>query len=79
MMRHTPSITAGISCDALPERVRPTRTRSIFRSVIEALHHSRRLQAERVLIQYRHLIDRTEGRFINELYSNAGEHERADK
>jgi hypothetical protein len=78
MMKHTPSILTGIPCAGLPESVRPSRTRSIFRAIIDALHHSRRLQAERVLIQYHHLIDRTEGRFIRELYS-AGEHEHADK
>jgi len=32
--------------------------KSIFAIILDALHHSRRLQAERTLRQYRHLIDR---------------------
>jgi hypothetical protein len=32
------------------------RRRSIFASVLEALHHARRLQAQGVLRQYKHLI-----------------------
>jgi hypothetical protein len=35
----------------------PTR-RSLFSRLLEALHHSRRLQARRVLAQYRDLIGR---------------------
>ena len=36
---------------------------SLFRRFLQALHHSRRLQAERTLRQYRHLIDRERHRF----------------
>jgi uncharacterized protein YjiS (DUF1127 family) len=36
--------------------------RSIYAIVLDALHHSRRLQAERTLRQYRDLIDQAEHR-----------------
>jgi hypothetical protein len=32
----------------------------IFAAIINALHHSRRLQAERIIRQYRHLLARSE-------------------
>ena len=34
--------------------------KSLFARLLEALHHSRRLQAQRVLVQHRHLIARYE-------------------
>jgi hypothetical protein len=37
-------------------------TKSIFTVIFEALHHSRRLQAERTFRRYRHLIDRTDSK-----------------
>jgi hypothetical protein len=36
----------------------PERRRGFFARFLNALHHSRRMQARRVLGQYRHLIDR---------------------
>jgi hypothetical protein len=32
----------------------------IFAAIIDALHHSRRLQAERIIRQYRHLLANSE-------------------
>jgi len=34
----------------------------IFAAIIDALHHSRRLQAERIIRQYRHLLASSEPR-----------------
>jgi hypothetical protein len=49
--------------------MRPARTasfggklKSILASFLAALHHSRRIQARRVLRQYRHLIDQSDQR-----------------
>jgi hypothetical protein len=47
------------------ERSSPTKTRrpSFFLRCLQALHHSRRLQAECTLRQYSHLIDQGRHRF----------------
>jgi hypothetical protein len=56
-MRHASfSTSIGASTPAI-SRKKPTR-KSLFVSLLEALHHSRRLQAQRVLGQYRDLIAR---------------------
>jgi len=34
--------------------------RKLFAAIIDALHHSRRLQAERIIRQYRHLLASSE-------------------
>jgi hypothetical protein len=65
MVGHAPSIAAKIASQIVfqtPSKVispsrRPTR-KSLFALIVDALHHSRRLQAKRTLRQYRHLIDR---------------------
>jgi hypothetical protein len=54
------------------------RLRNIFAAIIDALHHARRLQAQRVLIQYGHLIDRSERCIVCETTRGAGG-EHADK
>ncbi|HET7889080.1 MAG TPA: hypothetical protein VFL62_22865 [Bradyrhizobium sp.] len=36
---------------------RKTRRRGFLTALVEALHHSRRLEAQRILRRYRHLID----------------------
>ena len=77
-MRHTPSITTGIP-SALSRSVRPRRTHSIVRAIIDALHHSRRLQAESVLFQYRHLIDRSGRCIVCEANNGSGGNKHADK
>jgi acetyl-CoA acetyltransferase len=46
--------------------------KGIFATIFEALHHSRRLQAERTLRQYRHLIDRAERDILRELNKRSG-------
>jgi hypothetical protein len=48
------------------EREQPKQRKSIFRIIVEALHHSRRLQAERTIHQYRHLIHRAESKGLCE-------------
>ena len=50
------STTTDSSISAISRNL-PTR-KSLFARLLEALHHSRRLQAQRVLGQYRHLIAR---------------------
>jgi hypothetical protein len=58
-MRHAsfPAATASLEADL---RGRKTRRKGIFASVLEALHYSRRLQAQRILRQYQHLISQPE-------------------
>lgn len=46
----------------------------ILAALIDALHHSRRLQAERIVRQYRHLIDGTSAHVILGQNPRAGEH-----
>ena len=36
---------------------RPAKRRRFFTAFVEALHHSRRLEAQRILRRYQHLID----------------------
>jgi hypothetical protein len=55
-MRHTSFPSADIVSSAPAISGQTTKTKSQFALVLEALHHSRRLQAQRVLWQYRHLI-----------------------
>jgi hypothetical protein len=58
-MRHAPFIaTKFVAFDA--ERDRPKPRKSIFRIISQALHHSRRLQAERIIRQYHHLLASSE-------------------
>ena len=46
--------------------------KSIFAVIFEALHHSRHLQAERTLRQYRHLIDKAERDILREPNKRSG-------
>jgi hypothetical protein len=50
------SATIDSSTSAISRNL-PTR-KSLYARLLEALHHSRRLQAQRFLAQYRHLIAR---------------------
>ena len=47
--------------------------RGFFAVLLEALHHSRRLQAKRAIRQYRHLIDRTGYRILCGSNARSGE------
>jgi hypothetical protein len=60
-MRHAsfPEATASLEADLYAQKIRQRR-RGIFASVLEALHYSRRLQAQRILRQYQHLISQPE-------------------
>jgi hypothetical protein len=40
-----------------PSFKRTAKRRGIFTAFVEALHHSRRLEAQRILRRYQHLID----------------------
>jgi hypothetical protein len=53
-MRHAQFIAAKLV--AFAERDRPKPRKSIFRIISQALHHSRRLQAESIIRQYHHLL-----------------------
>jgi hypothetical protein len=58
-MRHASfSTSIASSTPAIPRRL--PKANSPFALLLDALHRSRRLQAERILRQYRHLIARYE-------------------
>ena len=40
-----------------PSSKRAAKRRGFFTALVEALHHSRRLEAQRILRRYQHLID----------------------
>ena len=71
-MGDAPSVSAetGFQDSSLDRR--PAR-RGFFAVLLEALHHSRRLQAKRAIRQYRHLIDRTGYRILRESNARSGE------
>jgi hypothetical protein len=56
-MRHAPLIADTEIDHPKPALVLGQTLKRVFTGVIETLHHSRRLQAERFLRQNRHLID----------------------
>jgi hypothetical protein len=59
-MGYAPSIaTKTISAKSSPSsrRSRTNILATVFAAILATLHHSRRLQAQRTLRQYRHLID----------------------
>jgi hypothetical protein len=58
-MKHASFSTSIDSSTSVISSKTPTR-KNLFARLLEALHHSRRLQAQRVLGQYRHLIARYE-------------------
>jgi hypothetical protein len=53
-MKHVPFSAVGSPTSA-PTLFREKRKKGFFALILDALHHSRRLQAERVLRQYGHL------------------------
>ncbi len=57
--------TRFVSFETARERLK--KGKNIFRIIFEALHHSRRLQAERTLHQYRHLIPKGREQILREL------------
>jgi hypothetical protein len=56
-MRHASFSTSIASSTPVISPQTPT-AKSPFALLLDALHRSRRLQAERILVQYRHLIAR---------------------
>jgi len=77
-MRHAPFIATRLVLFEA-EREQPKQGKSIFRIIFEALHHSRRLQAERTLHQYRHLIHKAESNMLCELNKRSGAKDHVDK
>lgn len=76
-MRHAPFIATRFdSFETARER---PKKKSIFRIIFDALHHSRRLQAERTLHQYRHLIHKAESNTLRELNNRSGAKDHVDK
>jgi hypothetical protein len=59
-MRHASFSTSIASSTPAVSQDKPTR-KSLLALLLDALHHSRSLQTQRVLAQYRHLIARYEG------------------
>jgi hypothetical protein len=55
-MTHASYSADGIESARPVISIRPSRRKSIFAFILDALHHSRRIQSRRVLRQYRHLI-----------------------
>jgi hypothetical protein len=55
--RASPVSDALFSENSLVASERSSRKEGLFGRFLQALHHSRRLQAERIFRQYRHLID----------------------
>jgi hypothetical protein len=55
-MKHASFPSAEIDSSALAVSGQTKKTKSLFALILEALHHSRRLQAQLVLWQYRHLV-----------------------
>jgi hypothetical protein len=54
------SLPSHASIDsAAPSFQQKARRRGFFTALIEALHHSRRLEAQRVIRRHRHLVDET--------------------
>ena len=53
--------------------------KGFFALLLEALHHSRRLQAERILHQYRHLIAQDGHGILREPNAHLGEDHHAGK
>lgn len=77
-MRRAPSIAmkfVSIRSVSSPRRNK----RSVFGLILDALHHSRRLQAERTLRQYRDLIDQAEHSMAAELKLRSGGHPHVKK
>jgi hypothetical protein len=56
-MRNVSSLSGFGSVRSVPGDKKSQRS-SIFAVLIDALHHARRLQAQRTLLQYRHLVAR---------------------
>jgi hypothetical protein len=71
-MRHAPSIATKLVSIRSVSSPRQNK-KSIFGVILGALHHSRRLQAERTLRRYRDLIEQAEQSITAELKLRSGE------
>jgi hypothetical protein len=85
-MGHAPSIatkiTSQLTSETSSQDISPSHRqnrKSLFAQIIDALHRSRRLQAERTLRQYRHLIDRADQADINDTHTHSGDDCHVDK
>ncbi len=77
-MRH-PSFIAARPLYFETARERPKKGKGIFRIILEALHHSRRLQAERTLHQYRHLIPKGQEHILRGLNKRSAAKDHVDE
>ena len=68
-MRHAQSIATKL---VPAHSVSSHQRKNIFGVILDALHHSRRLEAERTLRRYRHLVERAERSIAAELKSRSG-------
>ena len=64
--------TGMVSSVEVARSKRLPKRRSLFASLFDALHESRRLQAELIVGRYRHLIDRTQQRAAAQLAATKG-------
>jgi hypothetical protein len=75
--------TRSINCDEVcfdPLSIElSAEQKEYLRFILYALHHSRRLQAERTLQRYRDLIDQAEHSIAAELKLRSGEHQHVQK
>ena len=78
-MRHGSYLVAATASHQGAVRDQKTKRRSIFASVLEALHDSRRLQAQHILRQYQHLIAQPKEDSPHNLISNIGGHKNVDE
>ena len=76
-MAYAPSIATKTNVYDLTQRLRPSR-KGLLALILDVLHHSRRLQAQRTLRQYRHLIDEAVADKLQAIEADCGER-RVDK
>jgi hypothetical protein len=75
-MRHASYSVTGVPPEPSPGTIISRQvsklTGNLFLSILRALHESRRLQAQRVLSQYQHLIDRSREKQADAPKSDSG-------
>jgi hypothetical protein len=69
-MRHARFLRSGMAPAAPTPSRQGSERRGFFASLVDVLHHSRRLQAESILRQYRHLIANADERAAFNQLSN---------
>ena len=72
-MAYAPSIATKTNVYDLAQRRRPNR-KGLLTLILETLHQTRRLQAQRTLRQYRHLINEAVADKLQAIEADCGEH-----